>query len=531
MFNRLLLLVISAATLFAMSPLSGHAADPTFSQDIAPIIFSNCVSCHRPGEVGPFPLQSFEDVSNRAQMVKAVTQSRYMPPWKAAPDFGEFAYNAGLTQEEIDLIAAWVDAGTPPGDPSLTPPLPTFQEGSQLGVPDLVLSMEEAWAIKDDFSDEYRNFVIPTGLTEDKIVAAIEFRPGNPKVVHHAIVYVDAEGEARSRDADDPGYGYTNFGGPGVDAAKFYEGYVPGRKVDFFPDGMGMELPAGADLILALHYAPSVTPETDQSYVNIFFAKEGPGEARIVYQEFVMSPFFIENGQPFIIPPNQVKTFTGRFRVPQDVSLMSIAPHQHLLGRSVKAYGVKPNGDTLPMVSIPDWDFNWQGSYRFKKLMHVPAGTELVYQATYDNTSNNPANPNSPPRTVRWGERTSDEMFLSSFQFLDYMPGDELIELETDGATTRAEEAAVSNTHNVRMQPNPARKHLQLSFDLPQAAAVSLEITDIRGAILLTPLQDRQFASGRQVVEIDASPLPPGTYYCRFQANDFSLAQRLIIVR
>lgn len=507
-----------------------QAADPTYSEDIAPILFDHCVSCHRSGEIAPFELLTYEDAANRAQMIKAVTQSRYMPPWKAEPGYGEFAYNASLSQEEIDLIAAWVDAGMPPGDLNMTPAPPTFTDGSQLGVPDLILSMEEAWQIKDNYRDEYRNFVLPTGLTEDRVVAAIEFRPGNPKVVHHAIVYADETGTARQLDADDPGYGYDNFGGPGVSEAKFFEGYVPGRKVDFFPQGMGMILKKGTDLILNLHYAPSVTEEEDKSYVNIFFADERPQDTRQVYQEFVMSPFFIENG-PFIIPPNEISTFTGRLTIPADVSVMGIAPHQHLLGRSVKAYVLRPDGETIPLISVPDWDFNWQGAYRFKKLVHIPAGSDLVYEATYDNTVDNPANPNSPPRTAAWGERTSDEMFLCSFQWVDYQAGDEFIKLEQDGTSTSAGETDDENIYHVKLHPNPSSGAAQISFTLAQSATVTVEISDIRGAILQYPLLNTTLAAGDHSAVIKGEHLAPGTYYCRFRTGEDSFGTRMLIVR
>ncbi|RMG80839.1 MAG: cytochrome c, partial [Bacteroidetes bacterium] len=335
------------------------SAQPTFSEDIAPILYDNCTTCHRAGEIGPFPLESYEDAAAYAPMIKYVTGIRYMPPWKPDPDFSEFMGERRLTDQQIQLIADWADAGAPQGDPALAPDPPVFPTGSVIGTPDLVLSMKEAYHHEGDMMDEYRVFVLPTGLTEDKEVAAVELRPGNRKIVHHALFTYDDTGQAKALDDATPEYGYQAFGGFGVDEVfdRQFPGYVPGARPPFFQEGMGQRLPAGSDFLVQMHYAPVATDEVDSSSINIFFKKEPV--TRFV-EQYVMLPFWgtLTNG-PFWIQPNQVKTFHGVYKVPTKVSILGIFPHMHLLGQDWTVYIVHANGDTTNLISIPDWDFNW----------------------------------------------------------------------------------------------------------------------------------------------------------------------------
>ena len=468
------------ALLCAMA--SPSAQTVTFGEHISPIIYNNCTSCHRTGEIGAMPLTNYSEVAAHATMIQHVTQNRYMPPWKPDPTYSQHIGERTLTQSEIDLIRNWVDAGFPQGDLALEAPLPTFPTGSALGTPDLVLTMAEPFAIRGDNEDQYQVFVLPTGLAEPRAIAAVEFRPGNRQIVHHALLAVDITGTARQNDLETPEYGYESFGGFDSPIAAILPSYTPGTRTVAFPHGVGQILPQNADLLVQVHYAPWPIAESDQSSVNIFFKKEslerevgliaivpfslndikaffgnfgGRDIEQIIAQleasgvelppnlddliDFAASandlfgainPMAkIEIDSRFVIPAREVKTFRGTLTIDQDISLLSIYPHMHLLGQSWEVYAVDPQGNRTDLVRISDWDFNWQGSYTFTHFQKIAAGSKIHAVTTYDNTIDNPLNPNYPPRTVAWGEKTTDEMLLVAMEYVPYRQGDENIAL------------------------------------------------------------------------------------------------------
>ncbi|MEM7509401.1 MAG: cytochrome c, partial [Bacteroidota bacterium] len=281
--------------LIGMLGFSFLQAQVTYSEDIAPILYNNCTSCHREGEIGPFPLTNYDEAVNWSNMLKYVTEIKYMPPWKPEREYSNFIGERGLTDDQIQLIADWVDAGTPQGDPSLEPPLPDFPSGSQLGEPDLVLTMEEAHFIQGNNQDDYRVFVLPTGLTEAKEIAAVEFRAGNTRAVHHALLAYETNGAAAAMDAESPEYGYESFGDFGVVVQGTFNGYTPGIQTVVFPEGIGTTLPAGSDILIQVHYAPLPTDETDQSSLNIFFKEEDDSIVREIERRPI-SPFNLDGG-------------------------------------------------------------------------------------------------------------------------------------------------------------------------------------------------------------------------------------------
>ena len=244
---------------------------PTYNKDIAPILWKNCAGCHRPGEIGPFSLLTYKDAAKRSSFLEEITASRKMPPWKPEPGFGSFHDERRLTDKEIRLIADWVDAGAPEGDVKDLQPKPSFVEGWQLGKPDLVLKASEPVSVPASGRDMYRCLVIPIPIDSDRTVAAVEFRPGNRRVVHHALLYLDSKGAARKMDEADPGPGYASFGGPGILPTGGLGGWAPGSMPRFLPDGVGKFLRKGSDLVLQIHYHPDGKPETDQSVVGVYF--------------------------------------------------------------------------------------------------------------------------------------------------------------------------------------------------------------------------------------------------------------------
>jgi mono/diheme cytochrome c family protein len=409
--------VLSFATLVLAAGLA-PAAEVTFNKDVAPILFKNCANCHRPGEVGPFPLLSYKDVAKRADFLKDITADRRMPPWKAEPGFGEFHDVRRLTDEQIHTIAAWVDGGAREGKPEDLPPAPKFTDGWQLGEPDMVLKMAQPFTLKADGPDEFRCFVIPTGLTEDKTVSAVEFRPGNRKVVHHALFFLDTDGAARAKEAqeDGPGKGFSTFGGVGILPTGSLGGWAPGAAPRKLPDGLGQRLAKGSDLVLQVHYHRDGKDEVDQSSLGIYFAKK-PAE------KFV-GGIMLVNRKLYIPPGQERHRVTASLTLPVDTRVVGIFPHMHLVGREMKVVAVLPDGKEKPLIWIKDWDFNWQGQYRYVDLVALPKGTRLDLEAFYDNSDKNPNNPNKPPKEVTWGEQTTDEMCLCGVQVVTERPGD-----------------------------------------------------------------------------------------------------------
>ncbi len=473
--------IITALTLplIPLSPLVGQDA-VTYTKDISPIIYNNCTVCHRDGEIGPFPLTNFEEVRDEAYTIRSVTRKGTMPPWMPERGFGKFLGERSLTDQEIETIAQWVEAEMPEGDPAFEAPMPKFAEGSALGEPDLTLRVAEPYTIKGSNKDEYRVFVLPTGLTEDRDLVSVEFRPDNRTILHHGLLAFDATGQACQNDVSDPLSGYEVFGGFGVPIRPDAQlpGYTPGAVPLRLPKGVGIKLPAGADILMQIHYAPWPVRDSDQSSVNLFFADE-PVErylktrmmmpfdlveedtlrpptltlserlavAQELIDEFGQSGF----GQPgnganrdniadqlgegfggslagwslFKLPPDEVSRFHGIWNVDEDISLISIYPHCHLLGKSWEIYAIDPEGNRENLLKINSWDFNWQGDYPLPKYVKIDKGSTIHAIATYDNTADNPVNPNVPPKASGWGGKTTDEMYLLGFNYVDYREGDE----------------------------------------------------------------------------------------------------------
>ena len=408
------------------SSFVGQAQSVTFHADVAPIIYAHCTECHRVGEIGPMPLTTYDEVFVYGEFIEYVTATDYMPPWTPDDTYSHFVGERVLTEDEKATLSAWVAAGKPEGDPADNPGIPAFPEGSQIGTPDMVLPMAEPYTHGGDMTDQYQVFVLPADPDNDLAIRALEVRPGNRTVSHHAILGLDVTGTAVNLDAQDPEPGYESFGGFGFSAeSNFFGAWVPGALTLEYPPGIGRVIPAGADLLLQMHYGPSPIEETDLTEVNVFFAEE-PIEREV--ETGIMGPQHLD--QFFFLPANQERTFHGTMDVAADLSLLSVAPHCHLIGVYWEVYATSPNNqDTIPLISIPSWDFNWQGFFTFPTLTKIPAGYTLHGIASYDNTSANPFNPNDPPQNVTFGEGTTDEMFFVFFDYVLYEEGDELIAL------------------------------------------------------------------------------------------------------
>ena len=428
---------ISAATQRATVPTAEKA--PTFSAAIAPILYANCVTCHRPGEAAPFPLISYEDVAKRAKLIVKVTGSRYMPPWHAAHGFGDFADERRLTDDQIDVFVRWLKAGMPRGDLSKLPALPQFADGWQLGKPDLILEMPAAFNVPAEGPDIYRNFVLPTGLSDDKWIRAVEFRPSARKVVHHALFsYIRGGAVNAVANAD----GQPGFRGgmpvaliPGFAPAGELGGWAVGTTPRFLPEGLARPIAKGSDLILQLHFHPTGKPETEKSVVGLYFSSTPP-ERRLMTPSI---PGFFGLLAGIDIPPGE-KAFTikGVYTVPADMRVLSVTAHAHYLGKDIKATATKPDGSIEPLLWIQDWDFTWQDRYDYKTPVFLPKGTRIDATITYDNSADNPHNPCNPPRRVRWGIQSFDEMGAVGFLMVAANKEDEEALRQQGGAMLKA---------------------------------------------------------------------------------------------
>jgi tetratricopeptide (TPR) repeat protein len=390
----------------------------TFTRDIAPIIWTRCALCHRPGEIGPFSLITYDDVRRHAAQIAAVTARRIMPPWKPAAGKGDFQNERRLTDSELQTLQQWIASGAPEGDAAALPPMPNWTDGWQLGTPDLIVRMPEAYTVPADGTDVFRTFVIAIPLGEARYVRAIEFHPGNARVVHHANLGVDRTRSSRQLDARDPEPGYA---GSMERDARYPEGqllgWTPGQAPHPAPEGTQWRLEPGSDLVVQLHLQPTGKVERVAVTVGFFFTDAAP----------TRTPVGLRLGSETIeIPPGtQEYVVADRDQLPVDVEVLAVQPHAHNLARRMEATAALPDGTTRPLVAIDDWDFRWQDVYRYAAPFVLPKGTTISMRYTYDNSAGNPRNPHQPPARVVWGQNTSDEMGDLWIQVIPRVSGDE----------------------------------------------------------------------------------------------------------
>jgi len=426
MKNRIIKLAIITSFVGSMS------ANVNFSEDISPIIYENCTECHRDGEIGAFlPLTNYSQVFNNQNWIASAISipddyrhgDPIMPPWPPDREYSTLVSERFLSDNQIQLFLDWIDDGAEQGDPSLEHPFPEFSEGSAIGEPDIVLSMEESTQIQGNYQDYYRCFIFEFDSNEDIYYSAIEVRPGNNEAVHHSVIVAVPPGSADDLDAEDDQYGYECFGGFGVtEMTDLLGGYAPGTKPNKWSNGLAQKIPAGWDLLVQMHYAPVLEDMEDLTEINIFTIENDLVEREI--QSFTMIDPFI------VIPPHEITEVYNTIEdVPFDISVVSFFPHSHLLGDSWEVYATTASNDTISFIRINNWDFDWQNYYYPEYMLHVPAGSTIHAKAVYDNTTNNPDNPNNPPQWVFWGDGTTDEMFFLPILYVPYEEGDESIPL------------------------------------------------------------------------------------------------------
>jgi Copper type II ascorbate-dependent monooxygenase, C-terminal domain len=381
---------------------AGKPSTPTYSRDILPILQNSCQDCHRRNHVGPFALETYEQARKRAFDIATVAGDRSMPPWKPVAGFGpRLKHDPSLSKNEVATLAAWSDAGAPRGEEKDRPLPRSFIDGWRLGTPDLVLEMAEDFHVPAAGPDLYRCFVIPTNLRRDVNVSAVEYLPGNRRVVHHMMAFLDTTGAGRERDAADPGPGYTSYSGAGVEVEGDLGGWAAGNVPHRLPDGIGRPMPARSDVLLQVHYHPGGKPEVDRTRLGVYFCKQ-PVRQTLHWANATNDTFRLPPGKADIV----VK---ASWNVPVDVEALAVTPHMHQLGRSFQMTAISPGGKTQNLLHIDAWDPNWQNTYFFEKRIALPKGSIVKVVAHFDNSAH-PRNPHSPPRLVRWGPEASDEM-------------------------------------------------------------------------------------------------------------------------
>ena len=365
----------------------------TYSADVAPIVQEKCQACHRPGQAGPFSLQTYSQARRRAAMIREVVDGRWMPPWHADPSFGRFANDRSLSPRERSILLAWVDQGAPEGDPHSLPPPRSFPEGWTIGTPDAILEMEEVYTVQAEGTLPYQHFRIPSRFNEDRWVQAAEVRPGDRSVVHHILVRVmphrSSGSEARS---SEPYFGI----------------YLVGDIPSVFPPGIGRKIPAGSDFHFEVHYTPIGQARPDRSAIGLVFSKTPPAHQAISKG--------IKNDRFGIPPGAKHHPVESSFTFEHDSHLLSLTPHMHLRGKDFRYTAVYPDGRTETLLFVPSYDFAWQSIYRLEEPKPMPGGTRIDCLAHYDNSADNPANPD-PTKPVHWGEQTDDEMLVG---YIDY---------------------------------------------------------------------------------------------------------------
>jgi hypothetical protein len=445
-----MLAVTAAVRLGAQAPTSGSVATtPTYSREVAPILYKNCTNCHRPGEIAPMSLLSYKEVRPWAKSIGTQVSRGVMPPWHADPAHGEFLNDRRLSAADKDTILKWVSEGAPEGDPSDLPPAPTYASGWSIGEPDAIFSMQEDYPIPADGTIAYQYLQIPTNLTEDKWIQAMEVKPGNRAVVHHVIVFAMTPApppaprppaETSTAAAQPPRPRPTPLftfaegtqevpagqtGGPKLPPDQqrpigpndrpapkrlgpAIGGFAPGQMIRVYQEGSAMKLPAGSTLVFQMHYTANGTPTTDRTRIGVKFASAKP-QHEVRFAELINAALHI----PADTPDYRVD---AEMTINRDITMWSMLPHTHVRGKRWEYQVTYPDGRTESVLSVPKYDFNWQTDYVFREPLKLPKGTKIHATAWYDNSSHNSSNPD-PTKDVWWGDQTWEEMMFTGLTY------------------------------------------------------------------------------------------------------------------
>jgi Flp pilus assembly protein TadD len=472
-------IALAAIALIKIDPFFAWRT-PTFSRDVAPILFENCVSCHRPAGMAPFSLLAFEPARKHAKQISEVTTSRFMPPWLPR-DEPRFAGERHLTTKQIQTLQRWASAGAPPGNLSRVPRPPSFPEGWFLGKPDLVISMPVAFELPPEGRDVYRNFVIPIPLEHRKFVRAVELKAANPRVVHHAFLFVDPTGDARRLDLKDerPGFEGMNpgrgAGSPGGHFLSWQPGTVPSPE----PAGTQWALEPGNDAVLQMHMRPTGKPESVTAEVGFYFTETPPTRfpLRLLLRSTAID-----------IPPGEKNyVIESSYHLPVAIQILAVLPHAHYLGRHLEAWAELPDGSRKTILNIPEWDFDWQDHYQFAQPLSLPKGATLRMRYSYDNSASNPRNADTDLRRVQFGEQTSDEMGELWLQVLTTNPA-ERPALEADYVRNWAVPDTIARARLLlERNPDDAETRANLGAVLVMTGQIDAALVELKRALQSDP--------------------------------------------
>ena len=469
--------IVAASAQSTPAPARGTSDRPTFTQHIAPLVFEHCAPCHRPDGSGPFALLTYEDVQRRAQQIALVTTRRIMPPWKPDGEHDVFVGDRRLSDDQIALLARWANEGAVEGDRRFLPPLPTWSGRWQLGPPDLVVTMPP-YRLGAGGDDMYRHFVVPMNVDGRRYIKAWQFLPGN-RVVHHATLEFDGTGRSRKRDADDPEPGYEGLVAPSVQAPDgYFLDWGPGHTPYVAPEGMAWPLDKNTDLVLMLHLRPSGKEETVQPTLGLYFADAPPTR--------VPSLLRLTRQHMDIAPGDDHYAVSDSYTLNVDIEAHTIQPHAHYLARRIDAFATLPGGTRQSLISIRDWDFNWQGVYRFAHPVSLPAGTTITMDYLYDNSAANPFNPSSPPRRVTYGQRTADEMAELFLQVTTKTPADRA-QLSSSLRTKVLREEIVGHEKMLDADPDNASLHDDVALLHVETGNLDRAIAHFRETLRIRP--------------------------------------------
>lgn len=451
---------------------------PTFARDVAPILYAKCASCHRTGELAPFPLLEYADAARWSESIAIETKARVMPPWLPAPNDPEFHGVRRLTDAEIETIQRWHQAGAPMGNAAELPTPPAFSADWQLGRPDVAATMATPYVLPPGPRDITRNVVIRVPLTSAKFVRAVEFRTGGAPI-HHAVIRVDPTSSSRHRDGEDGQPGFEGMGSPEVqDPDGHFLGWTPGRGPILSPEGLPWRIERGSDLIVELHLVPGKKPAAVQPSVALFFTDVAP----------TRTPVFVKMGSKAIDIPAGARdhVLTDTYVLPVDVELLSVYPHAHFLGKTMRVTATLPGGRVTSLLSIPQWNFRWQQDYRYSTPVRLPRGTSITMRYSFDNSALNSANPNIPPKAVYFGPRSTDEMASLGLQLLTPTPADGK-RLEQIFAEREALSYVEAGLAQVRRDPGNAEGQALLGGSYVDVGRFAEAIAPLQAAVRIDP--------------------------------------------
>ena len=514
-------MLVRSVTVFCAFLLNNMFFAQTWSGEVAELFYNKCSKCHHSGGTGSSSLMTYEEVTPMASIIATVINSDKMPPWPPDNNYQQFLHTRSLSITEKATILNWLNNGLPIGNASNIPPPPVYMNSTYLGTGDLTLRIP-TYTSKAQGIDDYVCFAIPTNLAQNRTIKAIEVVPGNPAIVHHALIYVDPLGNEVT---DTTG---GNCASPSLSSTKLLMGYTPGATPLVLPNAnplkLGMDIGPGSTIYFQMHYPSGSYGLQDSTKVILHFYPLGTTGVRQISAAPIIANY------NFTLPANQITTLNwqyplGSAGLPTDVSVFSVFPHMHLLGQSIKSFATSSGQDTIKFINIPQWDFHWQDFYYFTHLLKVPAGYTINGRGIYDNTSNNPENPNIPPVTVNFGFNTTDEMFLIYFHYLNYLPGDENYDL-TQLTSLGINDYLNDSNELITCYPNPFSNEITISSEL-------ISVYDIVYIYSASGELVRRLKSGQKSITWDCKNdngliVPNGVYFLSANVNGKIYSKKII---